>query len=160
MAQTLAAMLQDVVDRELRLLEGITEEASSKSDPGKWSKKEELGHLLDSAVNNHVRIVKATLDGAFEGPGYDQMRWVDLTGYREMPWETLVASWRLHNLVLAHLIGRVPEERLEATCVIGANPPATLGFVIEDYVLHMQHHLDHILGRETVRQYPGAALPA
>jgi hypothetical protein len=51
-------------------------------------------------------------------------------------------------------------QRLDAQCVIGANPPVTLGFVIEDYVLHMQHHLDHILGRDTVRQYPGAALPS
>lgn len=159
MAQKLADMLQDVVERETEGLEAITEEASAKAEAGKWCAKEELGHLLDSAVNNRIRMVKAALEGGFEGPGYDQVGWVALSGYSELPWRTLVASWRLHNTMLAHLVNRVPQERLDAQCVIGANPPVTLGFVIEDYVLHMQHHLDHILGRETVRQYPGAALP-
>lgn len=158
MIQKLAGMLQDVVDRETTALQAITEQVSAAADAGKWSRKEELGHLLDSATNNRVRIAKAALEGSFEGPGYDQVGWVSLSGYREMSWRMLVESWRLQNLMLAHLVNRIPEERLNAPCVIGANPPATLAFVIEDYILHMQHHLDHILGRGTVRQYPSAAL--
>jgi hypothetical protein len=54
-------------------------------------------------------------------------------------------------------VKRIPEERLAASCVISEGAPVTLRFIIEDYILHMQHHLDHILGREKITQYPGAA---
>jgi hypothetical protein len=56
------------------------------------------------------------------------------------------------------LLDRIPRERLSAPCVIGGSPPVTLQFVIDDYVLHMQHHLDHILARDVVRSYPGASI--
>jgi hypothetical protein len=158
MAQQLADMLQQVTEREFPALQALQD--TTTAAPGKWSKQEELGHLLDSAGNNRLRIVRAALEGSFEGPGYDQVGWVALHGYNELPWQTLVEFWRLHNVVLAQLVRRVPEDRLGAPLRIGDNPPLTLGFVIEDYVLHMQHHIDHILGRATVRQYPGAALPS
>ena len=78
-------------------------------------------------------------------------------GYHELPWLSLLDTWRQHNELLARLVKRIPEERLAASCRIGSDDPVTLRFLIEDYVLHMQHHLDHILGREKVTQYPGAA---
>jgi len=56
------------------------------------------------------------------------------------------------------LVKRIPESRLETPCVIGGSAPVTLRFLIEDYTLHMQHHLDHLLKREKITQYPGAAL--
>ncbi|MDZ4802407.1 MAG: hypothetical protein SGI92_29965 [Bryobacteraceae bacterium] len=59
--------------------------------------------------------------------------------------------------MLAGLIARKPEARLEATCEIGTSGPVTLGFLIEDYVLHMQHHIDQLLGREIITQYPPAS---
>lgn len=148
MATELARMLQEVVDREAAALRSLSErEAAATPQTGRWSRKEELGHLLDSAVNNRVRIVRAALEGGFEGPGYQQEGWVELGGYSGLPWPELVESWRLHNRLLAHLVGRIPEERLEAGCAVGADPPLSLGALIEDYVRHMRHHLDHILGR-------------
>jgi hypothetical protein len=82
---------------------------------------------------------------------------VRVHGYHEMPWLTLLDSWRQHNELLSRLVKRIPEERLTVPCRIGSADAVTLRFLIEDYVLHMQHHLDHILSREKVTQYPGAA---
>lgn len=108
-------------------------------------------------MNNHVRFVRASLEGENSGPGYDQDGWVRAHGYHEIPWLSLLDTWRHHNELLVRLVKRIPEERLTAPCRIGSAAPVTLQFLIEDYILHMQHHLDHILGREKPTQYPGAA---
>ena len=158
MPQELANALQETIERETAPLCGITEkEAGMKPTPRAWSKKEELGHLIDSASNNHVRFVHASLN-EFRGSGYEQDRWVDLHGYNEMPWSEIVGFWRQYNDFLAALVRRIPEGRLATPCVVGNSSPVTLRFLIEDYVLHMQHHLDHILQREKITAYPGAAL--
>lgn len=122
-----------------------------------WSPKEELGHLIDSAANNHMRFVRAALAQVYEGPGYAQNAWVDIHGYQEMPWDTLIHFWQQYNLLLASVIDRIPRDNFETPCTIGAGAAVPLGFVIEDYILHMQHHLDHILGREAITPYPSAA---
>ena len=165
MPQELASALHETVQRETAPLCVITEkEAGMKPTPRAWSKKEELGHLIDSASNNHIRFVHASLtaeiggSGEFRGSGYEQDRWVDLHGYNEMPWSEIVGFWRQYNDFLAALVRRIPEDRLATPCVVGNSSPVTLGFLIEDYILHMQHHLDHILQREKITQYPGAAL--
>lgn len=125
---------------------------------GKWSKKQELGHLIDSAVNNHIRFVRATLDGAYDGPGYAQDEWVALHGYQNMPWDLIIDFWLRANTLLGFVVDRIPADRLDAQCIVGGSQPVTLQFLIEDYVLHMQHHLDTILEREVIAQYPSAAL--
>ena len=133
------------------------EQAAEHPQDAGWSRKEEVGHLIDSAVNNHIRFARASLDGEYSGPGYDQDAWVAAHGYHELPWPSLLDTWRYHNSLLVELVKRIPEDRLAAPCVIGGASPVTLRFVIEDYLLHMQHHLDHILSREKITQYPGAA---
>jgi hypothetical protein len=159
MAQVLGEALQNAIDREVPRLQAITDDAAVKpAGQREWSRKEELGHLIDSATNNHVRFVRGALEPEFRGPGYDQEGWVGLHGYNELPWVTLIDFWRRYNSLLAHLVARIPEDRLQTRCVVGTGAAVTLGFLIEDYILHMQHHLDHILGREEITQYPGAAL--
>ena len=122
--------------------------------PASWTPKEELGHLIDSAANNHQRFVRAALDGEYAGPGYAQNAWVAIHGYRDMPWNTLVGFWFDYNQLLAGVIENIPSEKLAAPCSVGSGQPVTLGFLITDYVKHMQHHLDHILAREMVTPYP------
>jgi len=159
MAHDLARALQQVIDREAPQLQAIPDEEAAKPvREGVWSRKEELGHLIDSATNNRVRFVRGALEPELRGPGYDQEGWVRLHAYNHLPWATLVDFWRRYNLLLAHLVAQIPEERLGTPCVIGSSAPVTLRFLIEDYTLHMQHHLDHILGRAQVTAYPGAAL--
>lgn len=159
MPHDLARALQETVDREAVLLRAIAErDASVKPLPHVWSKKEELGHLIDSAANNHVRFVRAAIEPEFRGLGYEQDGWVALHGYHEMPWAEIIDFWQRYNHFLAGLVGRLPEDRLPVRCVVGDSRPVTLQFLIEDYTLHVQHHLDHILVREKITEYPGAAL--
>ena len=159
MPEHLALTLQQAVDREAALLQAVTErDAGTKPSPDAWSQKEELGHLIDSATNNHVRFVRASLEPEFHGLGYEQERWVRVHGYHEMPWADLIDFWKRYNMFLAGLVRRIPEQALQRKCTVGESQPVTLQFLIEDYILHMQHHLDHILRRERITQYPGAAV--
>ncbi len=155
MIRDLSLLLRQTIERELPVLGKLTEErASMPRGPGKWSPKEELGHLIDSAANNHIRFVRAALDAEFSGPGYSQDDWVRLHGYSGMPWETIVSLWFQYNMFLAGLVERIPEDRGGTPCFIGPSPAVTLQFIIEDYILHMQHHLDQLLSREVITPYP------
>ena len=159
MPESLAKSLEQALAYEYVNLRVLTNEQAAMRPAGadSWSRKEELGHLIDSAVNNHVRFAAASLQNDYSGPTYEQDGWVRAHGYHELPWLSLLDSWRQHNELLLRLVKRIPEERLTVRCRIGSADPVTLRFLIEDYVLHMQHHLDHILSRENLTQYPGAA---
>lgn len=159
MPEDLALSLEQAIERESRNLQTVSDhDASAKPSADAWSQKEELGHLIDSCSNNHVRFVRASIEPDYAGPGYQQDAWVDAHGYRDMPWTDLIDFWKRYNLFLARLVRRIPESALERRCVIGGSRPVTLRFLIEDYILHMQHHLDHLLKREKLTQYPGAAI--
>jgi len=100
-----------------------------------------------------MRFVVASTEGAYEGTGYTQDRWVEAHGYGDLPWTEIVELWYRYNLLLEHLVARISEERMESRCVVGSSA-VTLRFLIEDYVLHMQHHVDHVLSRPVVTPYP------
>jgi len=158
MPQDLADALARAVADAHPALEAMPDaQASVKSTPEAWSPKEELGHLIDSATNNHVRFVRAALEPEFHGPTYDGNGWVRVHRYADLPWTALLSFWREYNRFLTGLIAAIPRDRLGTVCVIGSGAPVTLAFVIEDYILHMQHHIDHILGRERLTDYPGRA---
>ena len=163
-SRELADFLETTVAAEAAALRAIPDgpaTARPNRPSGKgWSMREEVGHLVDSAVNNHNRIVRAALDGSYEGPGYAENPWVDLHRYVERPWTTLVGEWHAHNTILVPLVRNVPDARLTASCRVGTGEPVTLAFLIEDYVLHMKHHLDQVHRRPEVTRYPGARRPA
>jgi hypothetical protein len=119
--------------------------ADSPYRPGGWTRTQVLGHMLDSAANNHQRFVRAALDGQYIGPSYAQSAWVDLHGYRDVSWETLLGWWIAAHQLLGRVVARIPEDRLGARCVVGEDPPVTLQFLIEDYVAHQRHHLAQIV---------------
>jgi hypothetical protein len=122
-------------------------DTSTRPAPEKWAKKEILGHLLDSASNNHQRFVRAALQGSLTFPGYDQNPLVDLQKFADIDWNFLVDFWASYNRFLAHVINCLPAEAAQITCNIGNNPSATLGWIAEDYVAHLKHHLNQILGQ-------------
>jgi hypothetical protein len=138
--------LQTVIAEAEPRLRAIADRAAAAApaDPEGWSKKQELGHLADSAINNRVRIIKAALEGEFAGPSYDGVGWVNMGGYATAPWQDVIGLWKSLNQSLAAVLLAVPAERFTATCRIGNDGPVTLEFLIDDYILHMQHHLDHI----------------
>ena len=158
MSSSASDLLRETIERELPHLRGLSDEAASQNDgrPASWTRKQELGHLIDSATNNHLRIALATINGEFRGEGYDQDKWVEVHGYRDLRWELLVDLWYRCNELLAELMVRVPDSHLNNRCLIRWSV-VTLRFVMEDYVLHMQHHIDHILARQSVTSYSGAA---
>lgn len=108
--------------------------------PGGWTRKQIVGHLLDSAANNRQRFVRASIDGHYEGPEYAQDEWVAAHGYAAQPWETLLRWWQAEHEILAAAVDRIPENRLEATCIVGDHEPVTLRFLIEDYLTHQRGH--------------------
>ena len=112
---------------------------------GGWTRRQVLGHMIDSAANNHQRFVRAALDGSYIGPFYAQQGWVDAHGYDEMPWETLLGWWQAYHEILKAVVERIPVDKLDASCRVGDNEPVTLRFLIEDYIAHQQHHLTQIL---------------
>lgn len=157
----LSRFLTQTIEDELPHLRSLTDEqAALARGEGKWTPKEELGHLIDSASNNHFRFVRAAIYPEMHGPRYHQDEWVRLHGYRDMPWNSLVDFWFAYNRLISSLLANIPAERLETPCFVGGNPPVSLAFLIEDYILHMQHHIDLLLRRSTIRPYPSASSPS
>lgn len=112
--------------------------------PGGWTRKQIVGHLLDSAANNRQRFVRAAIEGAYAGPGYAQDAWVAAHGYESQSWETLLGWWRVEHEILAAVVDRIPEDRLNSSCTVGTDAPVTLRFLIEDYLAHQKHHFSQI----------------
>jgi hypothetical protein len=118
--------------------------AAHRPKPGAWSKKEELGHLIDSAINNYARIIRVQREEAPALPGYEQNAWVERQGYDDRHWAQLISLWSALNAHMLAAARRIPADALARTCTIAGAPPITLGFVIDDYIDHMVHHLEHI----------------
>ena len=142
---SVAAKFGSAIEEAERALSGVSEdEAAQPARPGGWLRKEELGHLLDSAQNNHQRIVLAALNGVFAGPEYAQNDWVDLHGYRDMRWADILAFWIARNQMLHRVIARIREERLVAPVIIGESPAMSLRDWIDDYLQHLAGHVAQI----------------
>jgi hypothetical protein len=129
---------------EARFLEIGEADSRTPIRPGGWSRKQVMGHLIDSASNNHQRFVRAALQGSLEFPGYDQEGCVRVQDVQEMPWPGLVALWASYNRYLAHIVANLPEDALQAQCRIGSSEPVTLQFLCEDYLVHLVHHLQQM----------------
>ncbi|MEO0559133.1 MAG: DinB family protein [Bacteroidota bacterium] len=121
----------------------------------KWSPKEIVGHLIDSAANNYVRCIRAGDKGGLVFDGYDQDAWVSLGRYADARWPDLIELWRLYNEQFARVIDGLPDDVLDrphvkhsldriAWRLVPANEPATLRYLIDDYIGHLHHHLRQI----------------
>jgi DinB superfamily len=118
--------------------------AGANRAPGRWVAKEILGHLIDSAANNHQRFVRAQLVSPLVLPDYDQEAWVAVHRYRERAWSELVDLWVALNNHLAVVMEGVPGEKLQTQCRIGEGEPNSLEWVMRHYLSHMKHHLEQI----------------
>ena len=144
-----------------RLLALGDEEARRPRDGGDgWSAKQIVGHLVDSAANNHRRFVLAQYRDDLDFEGYDQDDWVRAQRYDEEDWSQLVGLWRAYNLHLAYVMSRAPQETLKreraahsldriAFRLVDADQPATLEYLMRDYVDHLKHHLAQIFPEDS-----------
>lgn len=141
-----AASLTETLEEALPKLNAIDDAKSAVPPaPGKWSKREILGHLIDSAANNHQRFVRAQQTARLEFPPYAQDEWVTLQYYNQRPWPELVALWCEYNRHLAHTMAHCDPENLDTPCVIEYENPVTLLWLMTDYLDHLNHHLKQIL---------------
>jgi hypothetical protein len=141
----IAKQLAGVVERAAGLLEGIgEEEAGAPVLAGGWSRKQVIGHLIDSASNNHQRFARAALQGSLEWPDYDQNGCVRVEAFQDAPWEMLLEVWRALNRLLSHVLTHLPAEAASAPCRIGDHAPVPLEEVARSYVTHLQHHLGQL----------------
>jgi hypothetical protein len=137
LSERLSAVLRNAMPWLVTISEA---EASVPECEGKWSGKQVIGHLIDSAVNNLGRIVRMQIESGQSLPGYEQMAWVKLQHYGEREWAQVLALWFALNEHVAWTIAHVEKANLANRGVV-AGDPLTLGFLIEDYVAHMEHHL-------------------
>ena len=137
LSERLAAVLRGAMPWLLTLSDA---EASVPEREGKWSAKQVIGHLIDSAVNNLGRIVRMQIESGQSLPGYEQMAWVRLQHYAEREWPQILGLWFALNEQVAWTIGHVEQASLANAGVVSGEA-LTLGFLIEDYVAHMEHHL-------------------
>ncbi len=122
----------------------VETESLETRGPGTWSRRQILGHLIDSGLNNLHRFVRAQQETELVFPGYDQQFWVDRSGYQDRSWASLVQLWGYLNFHLAQVIIRIPADKSDIPCIIGESKPLSLSFIVEDYVKHLRHHLDQI----------------
>jgi hypothetical protein len=143
-AQALARDVQDALPR----LQEIEDRSGRPWAEGKWTRKQVLGHLIDSALNNYHRVIRAQSEEELRFPDYEQQHWVEAGGYADRSWADLVQLWAHLNVQLAHAILRVPDAALPRQCFIGQGKPVTLEFIVRDYPRHLMHHLAQILDPE------------
>ena len=144
--KTISEKIRELINAAKPELLKITPDiACKKASPDAWSKKEILGHLIDSASNNHQRFVRGAQNMAGDFPTYNQRRWIEVQGYNDMNWVDLVDFFSQYNFHLCRVIDFLPQEVFNNPCNIGKENPVTLQFIIEDYFRHLKHHVEKIL---------------
>ena len=126
-----------------RLRAFTEEEFSTPPAPGKWSRKQIIGHLIDSATNNHQRFVR----GQFEvrpAISYNQEDWNQYSYYSTMDSGQLIGFWEMYNRHLVELIQRIPPDLLQRECTMSDGSRWTIAKLFEDYVRHLEHHLRQV----------------
>lgn len=155
MTESFLDLRQAIAEAVPRLLAVSDRASAERPHEGAWSAREIVGHLIDSAANNHPRFIRGQIEDHLDFAGYAQEEWVTLQQYQSLDWKDLVGLWRLYNLHLASVMEAAPEcVRLQererhsldriAWKPVPVTEPATLDYLMRDYVGHLRHHLAQI----------------
>ncbi len=141
-----------------------SQEISYKRAPDKWSKKEIIGHLCDSAINNLSRFIRVQFEPKpFLVVDYEQTKWVSAGKYQEMSMDDILSFWKAINKNIINVISKIPAEDLKYECYFEGNDVGIyvnytdpddlialekkqLKWLIDDYVAHMEYHLKQVIG--------------
>jgi hypothetical protein len=145
MTKNSISRLQYLIDTIPSLLTEIEEiKFSEKQNLEKWSKKEILGHLIDSATNNHQRFVRCQFEN-IPKIVYDQNNWNKFNFYQQIDKNQIIQFWTIYNKQLVHLIKNIPNENLLKECKTSDDKNYTIEYLISDYVEHLEYHLQQIV---------------
>lgn len=152
----LAAELNSVLETSGNKLKLLNEQKSSvKPLPNKWSSKEILGHLVDSSINNIIRFISGQFKDDLIFSGYEHEKWVKAMNYQNAEWNFIMDLWMNNNLQIVRIINNINNEILFKKQTkhnfdeiewkeLDKNIPATMEYLIDDYIGHMKHHLNQI----------------
>ena len=156
LAKEYSNLISEILDFSEIDLEKITEEQSKQRDPGKWSKRQVLGHLIDSAHNNYRRFLLSQLKDNLVFDGYAQEKWVEINKYQETEFNEIIDLWKTLNRQILSLISRFEDQELkkisnkhnfDQICMnrILQSDQVSLSYLVWDYIFHLEHHLSQIL---------------
>ncbi|MBX9783881.1 MAG: DinB family protein [Chitinophagaceae bacterium] len=139
---TYTRQLLQIISHSSTQFKMMTEdEWSYKPGPAKWSKKEILGHLIDSCHSNTRRMIVTQYEQN-QVILYKQNEWVQYQDYQSLPYQHIIQLWQLMNTQLTSTIANIPESKLQYTCI--TDEPRSLEWHIRDYIRHLNHHLSQI----------------
>nr|WP_067060756.1 DinB family protein [Mucilaginibacter sp. L294] len=139
-AQKLTAVIDDFLNLQISQINWENQAA-----PGKWTNKQIIGHLIDSAHINLQRFVRCTYEEGFKLI-YLQEEWVTAQHYQAADITGLLKLWELVNRQIVRVLANYPADRTQVKCDNGRYEPSfnTVAFLAEDYIVHMQHHLNQL----------------
>lgn len=151
--QKVVQELNQILTEFVPKLQSISEvDFSAKPNPSKWSKKEVIGHLIDSAQNNLRRFVVGQYDKTPSKITYQQDFWVSANNYQNRPAKSVITLWQLINEQIAAVLTTMPKEKYSAQSE--TSELHTLEWLAEDYVKHMKHHLNQAIPGSFDIKYP------
>lgn len=164
-------LMNNIINRMNQLISEIPEKVLAipedtltvKPAENKWSKKEIIGHLCDSAFNNHSRFIRAQFQPEpFKIVRYEQDEWVKLNNYQNIPAKEILDLWVRLNRQIVNIITAMPSDKLAVMCDLGTaafregDVEKNMLWLIEDYVLHMEYHLHQVIKEDWLRSEYGS----
>ncbi|WHX32136.1 DinB family protein [Brevibacillus agri] len=144
MEQQIARMQKHLAEVPDMFRDRGEEETARRPAPGKWSAKEILGHLCDSAINNLARFVRAQTEQPYALIPYQQDEWVKAQAYQARPADEIVQLWSSLNRSVVAVMSAMPPAACEHACILADGTTVSLRWLMEDYVAHMEHHLGQL----------------
>ena len=145
--------LNSIINDFYNKYKGLDNEIASKR-PGtdRWTLKEIVGHLIDSASNNHQRFVRLQIADELIFPGYgkDNSKWLEIEKYNELNFSDIILLWKQYNVLIGNIIKGVDESKLENYWIKSDGDKTTLKYLMIDYVRHIKEHVKHF--EETLKE--------
>ena len=149
----LNVLVQQFSERMMQIPEA---DFSAKPRPEKWSKKEVVGHLIDSGQNNLRRFICGQYEINPPKIVYRQDFWVAANLYQQYAQKDIIDLWKLTNHQISYVLNSMPKanHNKKVKSSQHSDDEKTLEWLAADYVKHMKHHLNQIFDNVFEITYP------